>query len=160
MGSSSYPTTTPMMPSESDLERFGLRFRRALERYLRDNPEVNLSTNWVNPTRGSFPLDCCKATSWMLGLVLSKTLGLAGLQYVCGERGSESHGWLQCGDLLIDLTADQFDDQNREVIVTQVNDSTWHDSFRPHHHHPCSLRSGHVLIRRAEEVLALMGSLR
>jgi hypothetical protein len=50
-----------------------------------------------------------------------------------GERGSESdetrrgHGWLQRGNLFVDITADQFKDAPGKVIV-EVN-SKWHGTF-------------------------------
>jgi hypothetical protein len=47
--------------------------------------------------------------------------------YVLGQRNGHSHAWLQQGDLIADITADQFEDQDRPVIVTR--DHGWHRGF-------------------------------
>ncbi len=39
----------------------------------------------------------------------------------------KSHGWLKQNELIIDITADQFEDNNESVIVT-IN-SKWHSEF-------------------------------
>ena len=43
-----------------------------------------------------------------------------------------SHGWLQFGNLFVDITADQFQSENRSVIVTL--DPTFYKQFEPHFH--------------------------
>ena len=148
------------MLSESHLRTLATRVRLAIEQHLRANPDINLSTNFINPTRGSFPLDSCKATSHILGYVFVRLeeANPAGLQYVWGQRGLETHGWLQSGEFIIDLTADQFDDENRSVVVVQRDLSPWHDSFKPHYWTPFSLRSTSPLVITAEAVMALLGS--
>ena len=47
--------------------------------------------------------------------------------YVSGEKGFQSHGWLECEDYIIDITADQFNDVDEKVIITDNRD--WHDQF-------------------------------
>jgi hypothetical protein len=54
--------------------------------------------------------------------------GHAGFAYVLGTRNGGSHAWLGRGALIVDITADQFEDQPRSVIVDTV--SNWHASFR------------------------------
>lgn len=51
--------------------------------------------------------------------------------YVSGMRGKandrHSHAWIKRGDIIIDITADQFDEIKASVIVAKA--SLWHDSF-------------------------------
>jgi hypothetical protein len=42
-------------------------------------------------------------------------------------RNSGSHAWLRRDRLVVDITADQFEDQNRPVIVEI--ESEWHELF-------------------------------
>ena len=46
-----------------------------------------------------------------------------------GLRDGCSHAWIQREGLIIDITADQFDDVTEPVIVS--DSSPWHDSFEP-----------------------------
>lgn len=41
--------------------------------------------------------------------------------------GRHSHAWIKQGDIIIDITADQFDEIETPVIVT--NASAWHNRF-------------------------------
>jgi hypothetical protein len=81
-----------------------------------------------------FPSGTCGDASLLLGAFLADQ-GVAGFEYVCGERGSKqedtwtSHAWLRRGPLVIDITADQFADAPAAVIVESP--SVWHEeSFR------------------------------
>jgi hypothetical protein len=59
--------------------------------------------------------------------------GISGFDYICGTRGSRAdgtwttHAWLHRDGLIIDITADQFEDGPGAVLI--VEDSTWHDAF-------------------------------
>ncbi|AWL05883.1 hypothetical protein DIR46_16580 [Massilia oculi] len=73
--------------------------------------------------------------SLVLGQVLDDE-GIDGFMYVCGHKYSESgavssHAWLQNGDWVVDITADQFEDVDDAVIVS--NCSTWHDEWKRDH---------------------------
>lgn len=64
-------------------------------------------------------------------LLLSKYLesnGEANFGYALGMRAGGSHAWLARSELIVDITADQFDDQDAPVIVTRQ--SPWHATFR------------------------------
>jgi hypothetical protein len=80
----------------------------------------------------NFPHRACGDTSLLLGAYLVD-LGIHGFKYICGYRGSysdgsrSSHAWLHRDGLIIDLTADQFDDGPGPVLVVQ--DSDWHRTF-------------------------------
>lgn len=47
--------------------------------------------------------------------------------YMLGSRDGWSHAWIQQGDLIVDISADQFDDYG--IPVTVVRGSAWHEGF-------------------------------
>ncbi len=79
-----------------------------------------------------FPSGSCGDTSELLGAFLNDN-GLGKFDYVCAEFGNMSdnnwgtHAWLEQGDLVIDITADQFDFISEKIIV--CNNSYWHKSL-------------------------------
>jgi len=50
------------------------------------------------------------------------------MRYVWGMRGEQSHAWLECGDLIVDITADQFPEIKEKILVT--TDRYWHKIFK------------------------------
>ncbi|WP_010322926.1 hypothetical protein [Marinobacterium stanieri] len=81
----------------------------------------------------SFPRGACGYMTHMLGAYLHDQ-GLGVFEYIGGERGFaindtwSTHAWL-CGDgVIVDITADQFEDVDEPVIVTRK--SKWHEKFR------------------------------
>jgi len=106
-------------------------FRGALEDYFVSHPKVNFGTNWMATTQRKFPADHCKATSFAFGSYLINKHGIKQkeLYYVWGTRIGETHGWLRYRNFFVDLTGDQFSDQNRATIVVEKNRSSWHKSF-------------------------------
>ena len=96
-------------------------FRSAIERSDRDKLPVTFS---------NFPKGACGDAALLLGR-FRKDRGFGPLDYVLGWRGDHesgsSHAWLQIGDLVIDITADQFTDMDQLVIVQKS--STWHAAF-------------------------------
>jgi hypothetical protein len=54
-------------------------------------------------------------------------LGYGPIEYVSGQRGRQSHGWLELDDIIIDITADQFGEEIDPVLVTR--DKTFHKNF-------------------------------
>jgi hypothetical protein len=90
----------------------------------------------------SFPRGVCGDTSLVLGQVLDDA-GIRGFMYVCGNRykgdGSpSSHAWLQNGEWIVDITADQFPEVDESVIVT--NKSEWHGLWEHQRPEPGTLR--------------------
>jgi hypothetical protein len=79
-----------------------------------------------------FPVGSCGDACLLLGALFADA-GIEGFLYVCGERGTQidrtwtSHAWLQRGDLIVDITADQFADAPRGIIVEEH--SAWHAQF-------------------------------
>lgn len=96
------------------------------------------------PEMFSFPSGACGATSLLLGAILADN-GFTAFLYVCGERPSEdgartvSHAWLADGNLIVDITADQFADSPEPVIVSVA--SSWHKSFDLEHTEPADFRT-------------------
>ena len=89
---------------------------------LRSNP----STSPLGTLR-DFPRGACSDASLLLAKYLQvKRCGQS--MYVLGERDGQRHAWLQLQDFIIDITADQFDDQDAGVLVS--TDSSWHSSFK------------------------------
>lgn len=113
----------PLMKTRSDplqelLSRLAHRFRGAI---LRSNPRTGRLI-----TLREFPVGACGDASLLLAKYL-QVKGCGRSHYVVGKRNGLSHAWLQLGDFTIDITADQFDDQDAGVIVSA--DSVWHSSF-------------------------------
>ncbi len=73
-----------------------------------------------------FPFGSCGDASDVLGRFLSEN-GSPGWIYVCGNRDDRTHAWLEKEGVSADITADQFEDAPRPVIVAL--DSAWHENF-------------------------------
>src|SRR4051812_43050826 len=77
-----------------------------------------------------FPAGACGDASLMLGSYL-KHLGLGAWEYVAGvarsARDRYSHAWIRQGDLIVDITAEQFPECPPGVLVT--TDPGWHSQF-------------------------------
>ncbi len=94
-----------------------LKLRKAIEK---------CDKNQIPNSFESFPKDCCRDAH----LILSKYLiekGLGEFDLILGMRWKKSHAWLLQNKIILDITADQFDDQKEKVIVT--TNSKWHDAF-------------------------------
>jgi hypothetical protein len=78
----------------------------------------------------NFPRNSCDHASALLGRYFQEQ-GFDVVYVNNGCRGGsswkDSHAWLEIGDLIVDITADQFSDQTERVIVT--TDHTWHSTF-------------------------------
>jgi hypothetical protein len=92
----------------------------------------------------AFPHGACGDTSLILGQVLHDT-GIKGFDYVGGNKHRDngewysSHGWLQNGEWIVDITADQFPDVETPVIVT--NCSEWHQHWTKSEPTPSTLEA-------------------
>lgn len=81
----------------------------------------------------------------LLGAYLAEQ-GLGAFECVSAERGSkdddpptwQSHAWLRQGDILVDITADQFPEVGERVVVS--SDLSWHRSFDREVRHPANFR--------------------
>ena len=92
----------------------------------------------------NFPKGACGSSSLILGAVLVDN-GHTNFIYVCGERPSPddtqivSHAWLADRDLVVDITADQFNDAP-EALVVAIG-SSWHKSFEIKHTEAADFRA-------------------
>lgn len=104
-------------------------FRHAIEKCPRSSLPI---------TFAHFPRGSCGDAALMVGKYLD-VHGHGGFFYVVGFRNDQSHAWLQRRGLVVDITADQFEDQPNSVIVS--TDSAWHRTFRKENEHPSDLDS-------------------
>jgi len=63
---------------------------------------------------------------------------MLGEQPTTGQGAYQSHAWLQRGNLIIDITADQFPEVEDPVIVTTR--SPWHEQFEGEPQHVADYR--------------------
>ena len=95
-------------------------------------------------TFSHFPRGACGDACLLLGTYLEDQCGFDAFDYVSGERGSHtqdtwtSHAWLQRGELIVDITADQFPDAPAPVIVAEP--SLWHRGFGVESRSPANLK--------------------
>ncbi len=73
-----------------------------------------------------FPHGACGDTCDLLGRYLGDH-GLPEWEYVSARRGTRTHAWLEKDGVIVDITADQFDDIDTPVMVTR--DNTWQRQF-------------------------------
>ncbi|WP_342439962.1 hypothetical protein NSS79_15140 [Paenibacillus sp. FSL L8-0436] len=81
------------------------------------------------PQSGCFersPLGCCGDCSKLMTKYLLEQHYVKAL-YVWGMRGEQSHAWLEYDGLIIDITADQFDEVTEPVIITI--DRAWYSQL-------------------------------
>ncbi len=111
-----------MTPEGRDLEAIrgaATRFRAAVEATDFGDLDFNLSR---------FPKDCCHHAAALLRLYLFDQ-GLGLFDKVEGRRpDGREHVWLSRSDVVIDITADQFDEGQAQVIVTR--ESPWHAEWK------------------------------
>ncbi len=112
------------MKKKSELTLLASQFRHGFEEYVvEERPEIY----------SKFPVGCCGDVSILLGTYL-KDCGMGSFNYVCGELPldektglGQSHAWISQEDVIIDITADQFDGVREKVTVTENQE--WHKKF-------------------------------
>ena len=102
--------------TETEVRLHAVQFRRCLEHL-----QSKLGMAFL-----SFPAGSCGDSSKLLGQWLTDH-GLSHLSYVAAERGGKSHTWLEWDELIIDITADQFEDAPGSVYVS--TDRSFHGQF-------------------------------
>ncbi len=134
------------------------QFRKGLEKYFQLHPEKTFSTNFMDPLRGKFPTDHCKAASFAFACYLVNELNYpqSKIAYIWGTRNSETHGWLKCGDYFVDLTADQFPDNHNPVLIVTSSSSKWHNTFSSQRCYPYDLNEDHPFRELEKEVSELI----
>ena len=104
------------------IRELAIRFREAILKCDRTKLPLSLA---------DFPTNSCSDASILLGTYF-KDNGVNGFILIKGKRGEggslETHYWLEKGDMLVDITADQFKDINEEIVITKT-DSRWYGTF-------------------------------
>lgn len=101
-----------------------VKIRAAFERLDKSNLPV---------TFRNFPRGACGDTCEVLAEIL-KEHGHGTFQYVVGRRENGiSHAWLQSDAVIVDITADQFDEISEPVYLGPLN--SWHQSFEVQQEH-------------------------
>jgi len=73
-----------------------------------------------------FPVGACGDASMLLAHHLSKS-GFGPCRYTVGRTGSCTHAWLSDGNLVIDITGDQFEGFGKPVFIGPA--TPWHQGF-------------------------------
>ena len=106
-----------------EIEDIAIKFRNVILSTEKDSRPIGLQ---------DFPNGSCGDASRLLGTYLEEK-GFGKFFVVSGERGSKqdnkwkSHTWLKNDALIVDITADQFDEIKSAVIVAEK--SFFHDTF-------------------------------
>ena len=109
------------MLTENELFIIAKRFRDAGEKVAKDKNRF-------------YPNGWCGVLSRSLGIWLNHNFPHEVFDYICGNRWvSEgyyySHGWIEFRNIIIDISADQFDDCNEPIIIRKKELSIFHSTF-------------------------------
>jgi len=112
------------MCNKEKLKTLAHRFRKA----------ISSSKKGLYVTLQDFPNGACGDASYLLAKYFQEN-DCGQFEYVLGERVGylHSHAWLERSGLIVDITADQFDGQEIEVLVT--SDHSWHLQFEENERH-------------------------
>lgn len=113
----SMPGRPPSYSISESIVALATEFRAAIERCPRERLPIGLS---------DFTSGACGDAALLLAKYLERN-GHTGFTYVLGHRDGCSHAWLRRGELVVDITADQFEEMGRRVIVEER--SQWHATF-------------------------------
>jgi len=111
----------------NEIRQAASRFRELIIITQRDSLPISLQ---------NFPHGACGDTTLLLGHYLTE-LGFDEFRYYLGSRDGRSHAWLQSGNIIVDISADQFEDFDDPVFVS--NKSGWHESFNGTDQHTADL---------------------
>jgi len=107
---------------EDRIRDLAVQFREAIQNC--DMTELPLSL-------AEFPIGSCADASILLGTYF-KDNGINGFVLIKGIRGEgnslETHYWLEKGNMIVDITADQFQEINEEIVITESS-SDWYNTF-------------------------------
>ncbi len=114
------------MLETDDIMELARSARTLLERNALQCPVASVPPMWHQ-----FPAGCCGDTSDILAVVLAH-VGVPDVRTVCGyfrEYTGCSHAWVEVGELIIDITGDQFNARADFPLpaVFVATDRRWHD---------------------------------
>ncbi|ELY5146055.1 hypothetical protein M2G92_21915 [Vibrio vulnificus] len=112
-----------------DIEKKIYQIREILARF--EKTDFHSMTSFYFSS--GFPAGCCGDATDLLGLYLLKYHGLESY-YVCGhglgDNSNQTHAWLVCQGYIIDITADQFNDDGYELPSVIIDkQSPFHELF-------------------------------
>jgi hypothetical protein len=95
-------------------------------RYAFDNTDLSDAPGFLP----GFPSGCCGWVSWIIGHYLRFECNFDPV-HVCGGRsatdGYENHEWIEIDGMIVDITSDQYHDNQEPVIVSK--NSEWHKQW-------------------------------
>lgn len=110
-----------MNPDREQLKVCCQRVREAIQQVY-DNGTISWALQ--------FPKGWCGLASRVLGAFLIYNFPDQKFEYVCGESEKVgSHAWIEYHGIVLDVTADQFNDCKEPVIVEAYHNSLLHQSF-------------------------------
>jgi len=118
---------------EAELRSIALSVRNKIEQVIEELSYVDIELK-------NFPSGACEVASVILGLYLQSEHGVhvvqsVGKRSLFNDNGENNHVWLTVnGSLIIDITADQFDDFHEPVFVG--TESVFHDTFEEYDTRP------------------------
>lgn len=124
----------------SELESIASNVRKAIDRVISQ-------LDYVDCELKNFPSGSCEVSSVIAGLYLQK-LGISDVvQTVAKRENGNNHVWLTVnGQYIFDITADQFEDCDIEVIVAESSD--FHSTFEVYDTRPVDFT---YLVRQGSE---------
>ena len=132
-------------------QRYNIKLLKRLAAEFR-NAIIKSQSTTLPYSLQNFPRGACGDASLLLGKFYQE-MEVGVPQYICGiNEDGHSHAWLQFDNIIIDITIDQFNDVNEQVVVTTNN--SWHSKFIPDiEKHPADFdeydTSTRVSLRRA-----------
>ena len=140
----------------AELKQEIVLFQRELKKFLLTN-NLDISTDFLNPTDKKFPHDSCKGASYILGQFLKDEFGISRIYYVFGTNSNGyTHGWLELNDLIIDLTTNQFSDIYPEVMIIEKSKSKLHSTFKNQQSFLHELRRDHLFMEIKNQLTTLV----
>lgn len=79
---------------------------------------------------GKFPAGWCGYLSNVLCVWLGQRFPGEDFFYVCGKFGRQTHAWVEYKNLIIDITADQFDGCSDPIVIVESSKSLLHKKFK------------------------------
>lgn len=125
----------PQMPILLDTFVLEAKLRK-IGRLIRDIIEITPQAKRTSHME-EFPSGACGDCSLIMGTYLLQN-GFQNVEYVVGKDGEQSHAWLECDGVIVDITADQFGPEIQQIIVTK--DKTWHSKFSNQQRDCCDFR--------------------
>lgn len=103
-----------------------------------------------------FPHGWCGCVSRVLGAWLTNSFPGNEFFYICGNQ-SGSHAWIEYNGIILDITADQFDDSNDAIIVKLSKESKFHQLFTIENKRLCHIEDVNyqeesIIYQRAKKV--------